>query len=71
MSVPDSLGACLTYAPRVGRTDAERNCVSNIRPEGLAVEAAARRIDWLAAAGLARGLTGVGLKDESGGVLGE
>jgi ethanolamine ammonia-lyase small subunit len=47
-------------------TDAERNCVSNIRPEGLGYEAAARRIDWLAAAGLARGMTGVGLKDESG-----
>ena len=66
LSSPDSLGAYLTYAPRVGRTDAERNCVSNIRPEGLGVEAAARRIDWIAAAGVARGVTGVGLKDESG-----
>lgn len=66
LSSPDSLGAYLTYAPRVGRTDAERNCVSNIRPAGLGYEAAARRIDWLAAAALARGLTGVGLKDESG-----
>ena len=65
LSSPDSLGAYLTHAPRIGRTDAERNCVSNIRPEGLAYEAAARRIDWLAAAALARGLTGVGLKDES------
>lgn len=65
LSSPDSLGAYITYAPRVGRTDAERNCVSNIRPEGLGYEAAARRIDWLAAAGAARGMTGVGLKDES------
>jgi ethanolamine ammonia-lyase small subunit len=66
LSSPDSLGAYLTYGPKVGRTDAERNCVSNIRPEGLGYEAAARRIDWLAAAGVARGLTGVALKDESG-----
>lgn len=69
LSSPDSLGCYLTLAPRVGRTDAERNCVSNIRPQGLAYEAAARRIDWLAAAALARGLTGVGLKDESAGLL--
>lgn len=69
LSSPDSLGAYLTYAPRIGRSNAERNCVSNIRPEGLGYEAAARRIDWLAAAGLARGLTGVALKDESAGVL--
>jgi len=66
LSSPDSLGAYLTYAPRVGRTDAERNCVSNIRPQGLGYEAAARRIDWIAAAGVARGVTGVKLKDESG-----
>lgn len=70
LTSPDSLGAYLTFAPRVGRTDAERNCVSNIRPEGLGYEAAARRIDWIAAAGVARGVTGVGLKDESAGLIG-
>lgn len=69
LSSPDSLGAYLTWDPRPGRSDAERNCVSNIRPEGLAIEAAARRIDWIAAAGLARGVTGVELKDESAGEL--
>jgi ethanolamine ammonia-lyase small subunit len=63
---PDSLGAYLTFAPRVVRTDAERNCVSNIRPQGLGYEAAARRIDWIAAAEVATGVTGVGLGDESG-----
>jgi len=66
---PDSLGAYLTFAPRPGRTDAERNCVSNVRPAGLSYEEAARRIDWLAGAALARGLTGVGLADESDGAL--
>ena len=65
LSSPDSLGDYLTYAPRVGRTDAERNCVSNIRPEGLGYADAARKIDWLARAALSRGFTGVGLKDES------
>ncbi|MCU0969122.1 MAG: ethanolamine ammonia-lyase subunit EutC [Rubrivivax sp.] len=66
LSAPDSLGAYLTFAPRVGRSDAERNCVSNIRPEGLPPEPAARRIAWLVRAALERGLTGIGLKDESG-----
>ncbi len=65
LAAPDSLGVYLTFAPRRGRTDAERSCISNVRPAGLAVEAAARRLDWLAQAALARGLTGVGLADES------
>jgi ethanolamine ammonia-lyase small subunit len=65
LSAPDSLGVYLTFEPRVGRTDAERNCLSNIRPGGLAYAEAARRLDWLAAAALARGMTGVALKDES------
>jgi ethanolamine ammonia-lyase small subunit len=66
---PDSLGVYLTFSPRPGRTDAERNCVSNVRPAGLSYEEAARRVSWLAAAALARGLTGVALKDESGAAL--
>ena len=66
LSSPDSLGAYLTYAPRTGRTDAERNCVSNIRPEGLGYAAAAHAIDWLVGQALARHLTGIELKDESG-----
>jgi ethanolamine ammonia-lyase small subunit len=66
---PDSLGVYLTFAPRPGRTDAERNCVSNVRPAGLSYDEAARRVDWLAAAALARGLTGVHLKDESDAAL--
>ena len=65
LSSPDSLGLYLTHAPRVGRTDAERNCISNVRPEGLGYGAAAARLDWLVREGLRRGLTGVALKDES------
>jgi ethanolamine ammonia-lyase small subunit len=66
LSAPDSLGAYLTFAPRVGRTDAERNCVSNIHGAGLGHDEAALRIAWLIREGLARGVTGVALKDESG-----
>jgi ethanolamine ammonia-lyase small subunit len=41
---PDSMGVYLTWQPRVGRTDAERSCVSNIRTEGLHPELAAVRV---------------------------
>ena len=67
LSAPDSLGAYLTFAPRVGLTDAERNCVSNIHAAGLGYDEAAFRIAWLVREGLAREITGVALKDESGG----
>ncbi len=61
LSSPDSLGAYLTWSPRVGRTDAERNCVSNIRLEGLQPEIAARRIAWLMNTARQRQLTGIRL----------
>jgi len=66
MSAHDSLGAYLTYGPHPGRTDAERNCVSNIRPQGLDYVQAAHHLHWLVEQALARELTGIELKDESG-----
>ena len=68
LSAPDSLGAYLTFAPRIGLTDAERNCVSNIHGAGLSYDEAAFKIAWLVREGLKRQVTGVALKDESGAV---
>lgn len=65
LSSPDSLGAYLTWQPRVGRTDAERNCVSNIRPAGLAYADAARTLSWLVRAAHRGQLSGVALKPEA------
>lgn len=66
LSAADSLGAYLTYAPRVGRRDSERNCVSNIRPpHGLSYDQAARKLAWLLSEARSRHLSGVDLKDDS------
>jgi len=65
LSSPDSLGIYVTHSPRRGRSDAERNCISNVRAEGLAYGVAAFKLAWLLREALRRGVTGVGLKDES------
>ncbi|MCU4181364.1 ethanolamine ammonia-lyase subunit EutC [Bosea sp. BH3] len=65
LSSPDSLGLYITHAPRPGRNDGERNCVSNIHGAGLSPAEAAARAAWLIEASLSRGLSGVALKDES------
>jgi ethanolamine ammonia-lyase small subunit len=62
LSSPDSLGAYITWGPRPGRTDAERNCISNIRPEGLEYEAAARTLAFYLHEALRQKLTGIKLK---------
>lgn len=64
LSALDSMGIYLTLAPRIGRSDAERNCISNIRPGGMTPAAAAQKLLWLAGAARRLGCTGVALKDE-------
>ena len=65
LSSPDSMGLYLTWEPRPGRHDAERNCISNVRPEGLPYDEAARRAAHLLRAARERRLTGVALKDDT------
>jgi ethanolamine ammonia-lyase small subunit len=64
LSAADSLGVYLTWQPRRGRSDAERNCISNIRPEGLDPAAAAEKLIWLINAMRRLRQTGINLKDE-------
>jgi len=65
LSSPDSLGIYLTYAPRVGRTDADRNCISNVRLEGLSYAAAAHKLLYLMNGARRMQLSGIALKDDS------
>jgi len=66
LSVADSLGVYLTLDPKVGRHDAERNCISNVHGHGgLSIEAAAHKLAWLLQQGRTIGATGIALKDEA------
>jgi ethanolamine ammonia-lyase small subunit len=62
---PDSLGAYFTFDPRAHRTDADRNCVSNIRPEGLPPEEAGQKLARLLLESARLGISGVAFKDPS------
>jgi ethanolamine ammonia-lyase small subunit len=65
LSSPDSLGIYMTLNPRVGLTDEARNCISNVRREGLDYEGAAHKLFYLMTEARKRGLSGVHLKDEA------
>lgn len=70
LSSPDSLGVYLTWEPRPGKKDAERNCISNIRDEGLGYAAAAGRLHYYLQESSRLHMTGLGLKDPAADVAG-
>jgi ethanolamine ammonia-lyase small subunit len=61
----DSLGAYFTHGPVIGKTDADRNCVSNIRSGGLSPAEAAHKLHHLLTHSRRIGLSGVALKDDA------
>ncbi|HTJ96364.1 MAG TPA: ethanolamine ammonia-lyase subunit EutC [Rhodocyclaceae bacterium] len=69
LSSPDSLGLYMTHGPKPGLSDADRNCISNVRPEGLGYSAAAHKLAYLMAGARQLGHSGVDLKDDSSATL--
>jgi ethanolamine ammonia-lyase small subunit len=69
LSATDSMGCYLTWAPDAQTTDANRNCISNIRPDGIGYADAARKLVYLLRAMRALGLSGVQIKDDSDRLL--
>ncbi len=71
LTAPDSMGAYLTWRPGPQTTDAERNCISNIRPDGIGYGEAAAKLSQMLSAIRQRRLSGVQLKDDTGRLLDE
>ena len=69
LTAPDSMGAYLTWQPGTQTTDADRNCISNIRPEGIGYADAAFKVAHMLRAMRGRGVSGVQLKDDSDRLL--
>jgi ethanolamine ammonia-lyase small subunit len=69
LTAPDSMGAYLTWRPSPHTTDADRNCISNIRPDGIGYADAAAKLAFLLGAIRTRRLSGVQLKDDSDRLL--
>jgi ethanolamine ammonia-lyase small subunit len=65
LSVANSLGIYVTWQPRIGHRDADRNCISNIHTDGLSFDQAANKVFWLLSQARRRRLTGTGLKEEA------
>jgi ethanolamine ammonia-lyase small subunit len=65
LSSPDSLGVYLTWNPKKGCNDSERNCISNVRPQGLSYQQAAFKTFWLLKEAKKLNMSGIHLKDES------
>lgn len=70
LSAAESLGAYLTWEPRPGRADSERNCISNIHSDGLSIQTAADKLCWLATEAARLKLTGVALKEDAPSLAG-